>query len=471
MIKVILILILSLLSIFSVFAFDQNSLVGVWNGKLHVSGIDLRLAFNFKDSSGTIIATMDSPDQSAYDIPLDSVRLKNDSIFIYSTPMMAKYSGLISDNAANMTGKWAQSGAVFDLNLEKGEKITMNRPQEPKPPFPYNVEEVTYINPVDNNRLAGTLTIPKGDGPFPAVILITGSGAQDRDEMIFNHRPFWVIADYLTKRGIAVLRYDDRGVGGSTGDLMNATTKDFADDARAGIDYLKSRDDINIGKIGILGHSEGAIIAPMLASQANDIDFIVMLSGTGRPGDEVLMWQGEKINRTAGEPEEDIQADIELQKLMFKLVKSDLSGDKLKDEIRTAMSLWKKEQSETIQAKFDSLDPAYWEMQIAQISLPWMKYFIKYDPRPTLEKTKCPVLAMCGTKDVQVDAVTDLDEIEKALDRGGNANHKIVKLEGLNHIYQHCETGLITEYGEIEETFSPDALKIIGNWITEIVKQ
>jgi hypothetical protein len=263
----------------------DTSIVGMWQGTLEIGRMKLRIVFHVvKTDSGKFVSTVDSPDQGAKGIPVSRTTVSGDSIVFIVAIFGGSYKGSISGDKSSIEGKWNQGGASINLSLTRTTvEIKFNRPQEPKPPFPYKAEDVSYENSIQNVKLAGTLTTPGSGGPFPAVILITGSGAQNRNEELLGHKPFLVIADYLTRRGIAVLRVDDRGVGGSTGSTKNSTTADFATDVLAGMSFLKNRSDINSHKIGLIGHSKGGIIAPMVASQSNDVAFIVMLAGPGLP--------------------------------------------------------------------------------------------------------------------------------------------------------------------------------------------
>jgi pimeloyl-ACP methyl ester carboxylesterase len=322
------------------------------------------------------------------------------------------------------------------------------RPQNPKPPFPYAQEEVKYPNPGSKLTLAGTFTKPNGDGPFPAVLMITSSGPQDRDETMAGHKPFLVIADYLTRRGIAVLRVDDRETGKSTGDFEKSTTQDFASDVEAGVRYLMTRKDVDQKHIGLLGHGEGAIEAAMVAAKMpQQIAFVVLLGGTAVAGEQVLLAQTERAERAAQLPEDRIKADREIGTLLYDAVRE---GKK----------------SVKIPSKYQPYED-YWQSQAPRMSTPWLKFFLSYDPGPTLEKVQCPVLALFGSKDMQVDPEQNATAMKAAFARGGNHDATVEILPELNYMFQHAETGLPMEYPAISETISPDVLQRIGNWITQ----
>ncbi len=339
-------------------------------------------------------------------------------------------------------------------------------PQTPKPPFPYDVEDVTYTNAKDGNTIAGTLNTPRGDKPYPVVIMITGSGAQDRDETIFGHKPFAVIADHLARNGIATLRTDDRGVGGSTGNIARSTSFDFAGDVLAGVEFLKSKPDINMSCIGLIGHSEGGLIAPMVAAESDDIAFIILLAGPGLPGIDILGAQLELILLTAGVKKEIVAQQLIAQQELHRGVIDGADDETLKGSalklIRLQIGL--PVESDKPLSKYETQTTA---RVLAQVKSPWMKAFIEYDPRPTLHKVKCPVLALNGELDLQVPYEANLDAIKTALIKADNADITTQSLPKLNHLFQTAKTGMIGEYATIEETFAPHVLDILSNWIQQ----
>ena len=302
--------------------------------------------------------------------------------------------------------------------------------------------------------MAATLTIPQGKGPFPAVVLITGSGPQDRDETLLGHKPFLVLSDYLTRQGIAVLRADDRGVGKSTGVFANATTADFATDTEAGIAYLKTRPEIDPHKIGLVGHSEGGVIAPMIAARNPDVAFIVMMAGTGVRGDEVLVAQSEAIAVASGQNPDQAAKDATKEREMLKLVETEKDPTALEKELKEKMA--------------GDVPAGQIGMQITQLTSPWFRYFLTYDPATALRKVTCPVLAINGEKDKQVLPSQNLPPIRKALEQAGNKRFEVDELPGLNHLFQSSKTGSPGEYAQIEETISPVALEKIATWILKL---
>lgn len=465
-------LLFTLVSLISTFSIAQQDLSGIWSGKLDLPNtVKLTIAFNLsKDEAGNYKATLDSPDQGAMGIPTESTTINNDSIRIEIPIIQGYYVGKIFNDEMKISGKWNQAGSSFDLEIKKVDKLEKpNRPQEPKEPYPYNSEEVLFENEKDNVVLAGTLTFPKEGSNFPAVVMITGSGGQDRNEELLGHKPFLVISDYLTRNGIAVLRFDDRGIAQSTGDHSKATSEDFANDVLAAVQFLKERKEIDKTKIGLIGHSEGGMIAPLAAIQSDDVSFIILMAGPGIPGDSILYLQGALIQRAEGESEEKIKKSVELQRSIFKMVINSTDDEKLNKDLRD--KFYEEYPNMTEEEKKEIGDPeVYLDMQIKTITSPWFKYFLKFDPAPVLEKVKCAVLAINGENDLQVPPRENLSAIKSALERSGNNNFEVVELKRLNHLFQSSETGRISEYGQLEETISPLALQTMLDWIKKINK-
>lgn len=457
--------------LFSLQTIAQKDISGIWSGKLELpNSMQLTVVFNLTiDENGNYSSTLDSPDQGAMGIPTEITVIDGDSILIKIPVVQGNYKGKIFYDEMKIDGNWTQGEMVLNLALNKVDKIEMpKRPQEPKEPFPYNEEEVKFKNDKDNVVLAGTLTYPKEGNNFTAVILISGSGGQDRNEEIFNHKPFWVIADYLTRNGIAVLRFDDRGIAQSTGDHSKATSEDFARDVLAGLDFLKERKEIDKTKIGLIGHSEGGVIAPLAAVQSDDVSFIIMMAGLGIPGDSILYLQGELIQRAEGLNDEEIQKSLKTQREIFSIIKS-TADENLEKVLRDKFNAEYQLMTEEEKSKLG--DPkVYVDMQLKTLLSPWFKYFLRFDPVPVLGKVKCPVLAINGEKDLQVPPKQNLSAIKAALEKSGNKNFEIVELKGLNHLFQTSETGKISEYGQIEETISPVALQTMLDWIKNIIK-
>jgi len=447
---------------------SEISIEGIWEGKLKVPGVELRIVFNIsKDSDGALTTTMDSPDQGVTGIPVDEVIFKDNTLRLEVKSIGGVYEGKVSEGFLVIEGEWKQSGGTFPLTVKRVDKaVEILRPQVPKKPYPYIEEEVAYENKEAGITIAGTLTLPPGKGPSPAVLLISGSGPQDRDETIYNHRPFLVLADYLTRQGIAVLRVDDRGVGESTGDFSQATSEDFASDVLAGVEYLKTFKEIDPKKIGLIGHSEGGIIAPMVAVKSPDVAFIILMAGTGLTGEEILYLQGALISRAMGVSEEDIIKKRQFNEKIFSVLIEEKDSEIAEERLRQMFEEdWEKMSDEEKEQIGDS--EVFLEAQLQSLLSPWLKFFLTYDPKPTLSKVKCPVLAINGEKDLQVPPKENLSAIEEALKVGGNQNYTIIELPNLNHLFQTAQTGLPAEYAKIEETISPVALKIISDWILE----
>lgn len=445
---------------------QDDALTGKWIGVLKISGIELHLVFNVSKDANKYKATMDSPDQGTKGIQVDKVTYKKNKVRFDVSIINGFFEGEINKEKNKITGKWKQGDNTIPIFLEKTFKeYKLDRPQEPKEPFPYISEEIIFRNDIDGINLAGTLTLPKGKGPFKAVILITGSGPQNRNEELLGHKPFLIISDYLTRNGIAVLRYDDRGIGKSEGEFPKATTLDFVVDVLSAVQYLKTRKEIDSKKIGLIGHSEGGLIAPIVATKTDDVAFIILLAGPGLPGSDIITMQAELIARVKGETEENIKTGKDFNIKVFKEINTQTDVTELKNTLDNIFSEFydnlSKEEKEKTGSKKSFL------LRSKTLLTPWFRYFLKYDPRPTLEKVKCPVLALNGEKDLQVPPKENLKEIEIALKKGDNKNFKIVELPGLNHLFQTAKTGSPSEYSKITETFSPKALKIILEWINK----
>ncbi|HEV7383074.1 MAG TPA: alpha/beta fold hydrolase, partial [Dyadobacter sp.] len=374
------------------------------------------------------------------------------------------YVGEIKSDSS-VTGEWQQNGMKFPLDFIKqtAEKAGPARPQTPKAPFPYTEKKVRFDNTKANVTLEGTLTIPEGNGTFPAVVLVSGSGPQNRDSELFGHKPFAVLADHLSLQGIAVLRYDDRGVAASTGDFGKATTFDFAEDAVAALDYLKTEQKINLKKIGLIGHSEGGLIGPVVASGRNRPDFLVLLAAPAMDIDELMLEQARLTSAAAGAPADMVKLQVETNARAFELMKGGAMNDSTMRKIEDVFA-----GQITVLAK-GTLDEDNIKKQaqqlIRQLVTPWFISFINLKPKEYLTKITGPVLALNGSKDLQVPPKQNLEAIREVLGKNKKVELTAQELPGLNHLFQTANTGATSEYGEIEETFSPAALKIISDWI------
>jgi pimeloyl-ACP methyl ester carboxylesterase len=436
------------------------SVEGVWQGALEGNGMRLRLQLHVThDDQKQLVAALDSPDQGVSGLPAIKVSQK-DAGFHFEIPVVSGvYEGTLDAAKTAISGSWTQNNVEQKLDFRRSDQLLeLIRPQNPVKPYPYKEEEITFPNGNSKISLAGTLTLPRGQGPFPAAVLLSGSGPYDRDESIVGHRPFLVLADHLTRKGIAVLRFDKRGIGKSTGDYANATTEDFAGDAEAALAYLKTRKEIDPKKVGLIGHNEGGMIAPLVAAHSSDPAWIVLLAGPGLKGEDTLLLQSELILKTAGVNDDQIAKTREFNKQTYALVRQEKNTTALQAKLSDLV------QSSGMSA---SLPPAALQSQVRLMVSPWFRFFLDYDPVPTLQKTLCPVLALNGEKDLQVSPKENLAKIQKALQDGGNKDFQTTELPGLNHLFQHGPTGSPTEYGGIQETMAPEALNAVSDWVVK----
>ncbi|MBZ5581282.1 MAG: alpha/beta fold hydrolase [Acidobacteriia bacterium] len=426
-------------------ALPAQDIAGDWKATLKAGAAEFRLALHIAKADTGFKATLDSLDQGVNGIPVSGISFQESKLKLKVDAVAGSYEGALSADGASIQGTWTQGQPLpltFTRVKDAAELKPPRRPQEPVKPYPYREEEVSYENKSAGIRLAGTLTLPQGKGPFPAVLLITGSGAQDRDESLMGHKPFLVLADYLTRKGIAVLRVDDRGMGQSGGaaTMATATTADFATDVEAGLAWLKTRPEVNARKIGLLGHSEGGVIAPLVASRNPDAAFIVMLAGTAVPGDQVIVEQVRLLATASGATPQQAEQAAAKQKEVLALVKQE----------KDAATLRKKLQ----EGPLAEVPGAQADAALQSLTSPWYRYFLEYDPAPALAKVKCPVLALDGGKDTQVSAKQNLPVIRKTLEAAGNKDFEALEMPGLNHLFQTAKTGAVTEYAQIEETAS-----------------
>ena len=442
---------------------SAQDISGTWNGVLKIPSQELPIVFHIVKKDGVYITTMDSPAQGAKGLATDKTSFENNELEIVMNKLFVVYKGSFENNA--ISGTFTQGGMAFPLNLSKGVFKFKPKLQEPKKPYPYISEEISFINTkAENIKLAGTLTLPKGIKNPPVVILISGSGPQNRNEELLGHQPFLVLSDHLTRKGIAVLRYDDRGIADSEGDFSTATTYDFATDVEAAVAYLKTRQDVlDIHKIGLIGHSEGGMIAPLVASKNKDISFCVLLAGPGISGKEILLTQTRKALELAGIPENEIKISDKYSRLIYHTI-ANYIGEESEKEINRLLHEMKNESSGFLKAQLTNDNI---EKQVKVLTAPWMMEFIGFDPDLYLSKVKCPVLAINGGKDTQVLRKLNLAGIEKSLKKAGNKDVTVMELKDLNHLFQTSKTGSVNEYAKIEETFSPVALDIISDWINK----
>jgi pimeloyl-ACP methyl ester carboxylesterase len=448
---------------------SSAGIAGSWQGTLATGAVNLRLAFKVSQApDGALTATLDSLDQGVTGMPAE-VSLAGNVVRFALKSAGISFEGRLSTDGSRIEGTFTQGGGSFPLVLTRGEAAVPKRPQEARDvttPPPYLEEQVRYQNRAGGITFAGTLTLPRSAVRSPAVILISGSGPEDRDETVFGHKPFLVLADHLTRNGIAVLRVDDRGVGGSSGTTDTATSDDFAGDVLAGIAYLKGRREIDTAHIGLIGHSEGGLIAPIVATRSKDVAFIVMLAGPGLPGEQILYLQAAAVNRANGATDAQVAANQRLQERIFAIMKTekdlaaaDAKFAALRDEFVAAAPA---AQKPAIAAQLNA--------QFKSVSTPWFRYFLTYDPRPALSKLTCPVLALIGERDLQVPYAENLPAIEAALKAGGNRDVTAIHLPQLNHLFQTATTGSPNEYAQIEETMAPVALKTVSDWIAKRIR-
>ena len=431
-------------------AAKPSDIDGVWSGVIDIGVQKLRIIYHVLNTEDGLTAHADIPDQGVKAVPVVITR-NGAALKLEIKAFGATFEGKIASDGKTIPGTFTQGPVSAPLVLspvKDAAALERRRPQNPTKPYPYREEEVSYENKVQNVHLAATLTLPQGKGPFPGVVLITGSGPQDRDEALLGHRPFLVLADHLTRTGIAVLRADDRGMGQSTGVFAQATTADFATDAEASLAYLKSRQEVDPHKLGLIGHSEGGVIAPMVAARNAEVAFIVLMAGTGVRGDEVLSRQLLAIEESMGKSHAEAEKDAAAQHELLLLAEHEKDDAVLSSKMREL-----------------KVPDGQIAAQLKQIRSPWFQYFLQYDPAVALRQVKCPVLAINGEKDTQVIPSQNLPAIREALEAGGNKQFETEILPGLNHLFQTAKTGSPNEYAEIEETISPIALERMSNWI------
>ena len=444
----------------------DDRVAGHWEGKINVpiQPLTVKVDLSIKDNNWS--GTIDIPTQGAKDLPLSNIHIEetdsniNVKFVIRGVPGNPTFDGHLHDNT--ISGKFTQGGVTLDFTLSRNAISDPVRPQEPRPPFPYKIEEVAFKNRTVN--LAGTLTLPKGDGPFPAALLISGSGLQDRDQTLFGHKPFWVLADYLTRAGIAVLRVDDPGIGKSTPHPKPPTTADFATDVEAGVDFLKKDD--RISSIGLIGHSEGGAIAAIVASRSDDVRFVILMAAPGVLGAELLRKQNERIFDAIGIAGKRKDTLLTLLDQLFTTLASNMADDELRQQVGEIVQ----KQFETNGIPRAQQNETQVQAAVEQALNPWMRYFLAFNPQPALKKVKVPVLALNGELDVQVDAEQNLTGIATALEQGGNRNVTIHPLPKHNHLFQRATTGLVNEYAAIEETISPEVLNLIRDWVLSVTQ-
>lgn len=443
-------------TIFVLFALIKTysqDISGDWTGELNFAGNTLDLNFLIYKQGAEYYSTLSVPAQSLYDFKSTSTSLVDSLLTIDLKPLGIKYQGEWSTKDT-IAGNFTQNGMSLKLNLIRG-NTKLNRPQEPKPPYDYHVEDVEFRNEKDSINLAGTLTLPKKEGKFPIVILISGSGPQDRNSFILGHKPFLLLAHELTQSGVGVFRYDERGVGESEGEFLEATLDDFMADVKSAYVFLKTRDEVDKEKIGLLGHSLGGVIAPRLAVK-EDISFLILLAAPGIDGDEMMLKQRADFLKLRGLNDKQVEQSNEVFKNAYRFIRTNnASGEEFKVELTQFMK--------------DNYADAMMEKElmtiVEQLSSNEFLGLLRNRPSQYLGLVNCPVLALGGSKDFQVASKENLAAIETELNKAGNPDVEIKEFEGLNHLFQECETGDVSEYGVIEQTMSPEVIEYIIDWL------
>lgn len=444
--------------------FAQSKWDGQW--KTQVQKIDLYITIS--DEGKDLKLTI--PMQGIADMSADNSEVSDNRIDFFYRAFGASFYGNLKGDS--IVGTWNQGGREQDMIfLKSSDDLTFKRPQTPKEPFSYKVETIVTKKTDSSPRLSGTLTMPEGEGPFPAVVLISGSGPQNRDSEIFKHKPFWVLADHFTRKGYAVLRYDERGIGLSGGKFKGATSEDFAMDVESAVQYLQGRKEINTQKIGLVGHSEGGMIAPLVASKNKDIAFIVLLAGPGIPPKEIMKYQmknqfGQLKLSSDGKKKTKVFVNN-----MFEILSSPETNDKVVEKYQAASNRFYNSLEDEDQEQFGVSQEQFYFSMASTFFDPWMRYFLQYDPSPALKKVTVPVLAVNGKKDRQVTAKHNIKGIKKALKAGGNKSVKTKCFKNLNHLFQTSKTGNPSEYMGIEETFNEDVMIYIVDWMNNVPQQ
>jgi pimeloyl-ACP methyl ester carboxylesterase len=456
-----------LIAFSTMFAISQD-ISGVWHGiAKSPDNKEILFVYLFENDQDGYVSTMAIPTFDVSEIKPKSTTFIDGKLSIDGSNIGMKYEGILNETTQEIEGSYTEGATILPLMLKKGnpKMAKVNRPQKPVKPYPYYEEDVVFENTEAHISLAGTFTRPEGNEKFPVVILISGSGRHDRDGSIPTHKPFLVLSDYLTRKGIAVLRFDDRGFGESTGDHSKATTADIAQDVLSAVRYLKSREDIDVKKIGLIGHSEGGIIAPLASNQTSDISFIVVMAGTGVLGSEVSVMQSKTLRPFPVPDEIDFERNV---RKSIEIVSSDIEISQKREELTAHNKAYLTPILKLLGATDENIS-AFIKNETESVLKPWDKYFFNFNPADEFEKLSIPVLSLNGSKDIQVNATINQNAIRNALIKGENKNYKVVEIENLNHLFQECITCDINEYKDIEQTMSPIVLEEISNWIFETI--
>lgn len=459
-------IITQIILLFSIITYAQD-ISGKWNGIIESGKKEpVVFNFNFEKTGQNYATTIDIPAMRVANLKPKETIFSNEEVIVNGANLGFKYQGKFNKDLQQIEGTFTEGINSLPLILKKTPTPTetqnkFRRPQEPLKPYPYKEEEITFRNGDADITLSGTLTLPFKSGKYPVVILISGSGPQDRDETFYKHKPFLVLSDYLTSHGIGVLRYDDRGVGKSTGDHSSATTRDLASDVLSAIEYLKSRKDCS--QIGLIGHSEGAIIAPMVTNLNKNVSFIVMLGGTGIPGSEVALYLAKKTRGFS------VQDESKYEEAIRNAIKIAASDEDL-GEIKRDLKVHYYESIVPMLKLLINSDIKIEEIITSLIETrtsPWNRYFYNYNPAKELEKVTCPILALNGSKDTQVQSKINQEGMRKALTKGHNKDFSIYEIPNVNHLFQECESGEMDEYSTIQHTIAPSVLKQVSDWILD----
>jgi hypothetical protein len=437
-------------------AHAQDAFVGSWAGSLEAGGAEVRVVFHIEQAEGDdLTATMDSPDQGATGIPVSRVAVAGDDLTLEVSTINGRFEGVLSPADSTIEGTWTQAGRSFPLTLspaDASDSAPPPRPQHPEPPFPYATEEVAFRNASADITLAGTLTLPDGAGPHPAVVLVSGSGPQNRDSDVFGHKLFLVLADHLTRHGIAVLRYDERGVGASGGSYKGATSEDLARDVAAAVRFVRERPEIDAGEVGLLGMSEGGLVAPMVHTRFEPVDFLVLMAGPSVPAYELLVEQSAAIAAARGASASTVDSIRRVQRRSLEAIRTAPDSATAARRLRSIL-----EEQGVSQDQIQS--------QITQVASPWFRYFLRYEPGPVLQQVDAPVLALYAGNDVQVLPDQNVEPMRAALGASPSDDVTVRVIDGLNHLFQPAETGLPSRYAQIETTMAPVALRAITDWV------
>ena len=433
---------------------------GTWQGAIETGNMRMRLQLHLShDDQKRLAASVDSLDQGVQGIPAANVSERSGKVKLELPAFNAEYVGTLSPDKNEINGHWSQNENLETLTFRRSDQVLeLRRPQNPRKPYPFREEEVSFASGDGKATLAGTLSLPPGTGPFPAAVLVGGSGPNDRDESVAGHKPFLILADFLTRKGIAVLRYDKRGISGSTGDFSEATIEVFAQDAQSALAYLAKRTEVDAKRLGVVGHSEGGILAALAATGSPDVKWVVLLATPASTGERTLLHQSELIARAGGLPEDQIERSLAFDRKAYAAVRQSKDPAALEPRLQELV-----DQSGLGAA----MPPAALQAQIKLMGSPWFREFLDFDPLPLLTKLQCPVLALAGDRDLQVDSLENVPLLRQAYESSGNKDFTVVEIEGVNHLFQKAQSGSPALYGAIEETIAPEVLAAIGNWVAK----